>query len=428
MQSIALNPASKVEKIYGLTRGNVDAPALDAAPSSWVLSLKHTAGGFDGPGRMAFDSRGNIWITNNFGPPENTSPGRTVISLDPNGNPRNGGAVRGGGILGNWWGIAVDHRDRVWLSNFTGDDPNEFYSPAFEGGKAASLFTAQGKALSPATGFQNGHLLGPQGIAVDQQDNVWIANHTADTVTEYRRGLPSNSRVISGGGMHNPFAISVDGDGNVWVDNGALDFGYDGTVTKISPDGTTSGPYPLGVHSPQGSAIDFEGNLWVASFSDKQRHPARPRRQRHRPLHGAEHPRRLGRRDRRRRQRLGRRVRRRDGDRALRHGGQLPEGREDRRSDLAVRGGLRQRWPAAHHRGAGRSVRERLGREQLGHARPDHGWRRPRRAGRRGGPGGHAADRPGQPAGQRGLNARASVQARLSIRTRLEAYSALSAK
>ncbi len=256
-----------MNKIYNLNRGSVDAPTLPSPPSSWVLSLLHTdaAAGFNGPGRIAFDSRGNIWVTENFSPPGD-SPGRWVTSLDPNGNPRNGGEVSGGGILGSWWGIAIDHRDRVWTSNYTGDDPNEFTSPAFVGGKATSLFTSNGKAISPAIGFRQGGLQGPQGIAVDQQDNVWIANHTKGTVTEYIRGRPGNSRVITGGGLYNPFSVSVDADGNVWVDNGALDATFSGTMTKITPDGVAHGPYPLDVHSPQGNAVDFEGNIWASSL------------------------------------------------------------------------------------------------------------------------------------------------------------------
>jgi len=93
-------------------------------------------------------------------------------------------------VQGNWWGIAIDARDRVWLSDFTGDDPADFYSPAFAGGDATSLFASDGTALSPAAGFTNGELHAPQGIAVDKRGNVWIANHANATVTEYPRRRP----------------------------------------------------------------------------------------------------------------------------------------------------------------------------------------------------------------------------------------------
>jgi hypothetical protein len=217
---------------------------------------------------MAFDSRGNIWVTNNFEPP-GLAPGLDAISLDPAGHARNGSPVTGGGIQGVWWGIAVDHSDRVWLSNFTGDDPNEFYSPNFVGGHAVALFSPDGRALSPDGGITAGNLQAPQGIAVDQSDNVWIANHGRHTVTMYPKGDPSMAKVIRGGGLQSPFTIVHDAQGNAWVNNGALDATVQGTLTKISPDGHVSGPISIGgARSPQGMAIDSAGDLWVASLID----------------------------------------------------------------------------------------------------------------------------------------------------------------
>ncbi|HMO00301.1 MAG TPA: hypothetical protein PKD59_12890 [Miltoncostaeaceae bacterium] len=264
-----LNPADDVRAIYRLRKAARYRPVLARAPSSWVLSLKHTAGGFDGPGRMAFDSRGNVWVTNNFQPP-GTGPGLYTVALDPTGAPRLGGAVGGGGVMGNWWGIAIDHQDRVWLGNFTGADPTPFTSPDFTGGNAASLFTADGVPLSGATGITAGALQAPQGIAVDQRGNVWIANHVGGTVTMYPGGDPRQARVITGGGLFKPFAVEVDGRGNVWVGNGAIDADVKGSLTRISPDGQPTGPFVIDrMRSPQGIAIDSGGDLWVASLVDQ---------------------------------------------------------------------------------------------------------------------------------------------------------------
>jgi hypothetical protein len=223
IHDIALHPANHVRRIFRLRKARAYRPILRSAPSSWVLSLKHTdaAAQYDGPGRMAFDSQGNIWVTNNFQPP-GTDAGPYVISLDPAGHPRNGGAVKGGGILGNWWGIAIDRMDRVWLSNFTGDDPNEFYSPDFKGGNLASLLTSTGEAVYN-DGTTAGNLQAPQGIAVDQNDNVWIANHGGNSVTLYPGGDPNQAREITGGGLFKPFTVAIDAQGNAWVDNGAID-------------------------------------------------------------------------------------------------------------------------------------------------------------------------------------------------------------
>jgi streptogramin lyase len=269
IHAIALNPTNHARRIFRLPKSRNYMPWLKRAPSSWVLSLKHTDAAYDGPGRMAFDSRGNIWVTNNFEPP-GTEAGSYVISLDPSGSPRlgEGGSVSGGGILGNWWGIAVDQRDRVWLSNFTGDDPEEFDSPDFEGGRVASLFTAGGRTPYPR-GIVAGELKAPQGIAVDQRGNVWIANHGGESVTMYPQGDPTRAKLIRGGGLYNPFTIAIDAQGNAWVDNGSLDTERAGSLTKITPAGKAIGPFAVNkMRSPQGMAIDSGGNIWVSSLED----------------------------------------------------------------------------------------------------------------------------------------------------------------
>ena len=269
VHAIALNPTNNVRGIYGLAKSSHYRPIVRPAPTSWVLALKHTAGGFDGPGRMAFDSRGNVWITNNFQPP-GTGPGLYTVALDPTGRPRLGGAVGGGGIMGNWWGIAVDRRDRVWLSNFTGDDPNAFNSPDFTGGNAVALFTSDGTALSGPDGITAGNLQGPQGIAVSPRGDVFIANHTGASVTLYPGGDPAQARVITGGGIFEPFSIAIDGQGNAWVGNGAIDTSVKGSLTRISPDGAPTGPFVIDrMRSPQGMAFDSAGDLWVASLVDQ---------------------------------------------------------------------------------------------------------------------------------------------------------------
>jgi sugar lactone lactonase YvrE len=269
VHDIALNPAHDAEGIFALPKARAYRSALKRAPSSWVLSLVHTNAAYSGPGRIAFDSRGNIWVTNNF-EPGSTEAGSYVIALDPAGNPRltPDGAVSGGGVLGNWWGIAVDQRDRVWLSDFTGDDPEEFNGPNFVGGHTVAMFNRDGETSYP-NGITSSDLQAPQGIGVDQRGNVWVANHGAASVTMFPGGAPNRARTIRGGGLYNPFAVEADGQGNIWVDNGSLDTERPGSLTRISPAGVPSGPFfAKRMRSPQGMAVDSAGNLWVSSLVD----------------------------------------------------------------------------------------------------------------------------------------------------------------
>jgi sugar lactone lactonase YvrE len=264
---IARHPTNHVDALYALARSRYYGPRLAAAPTSWVLSLAYTHGGFNGPGRMAFDSGGNVWVTNNFQPPApGTDPGLGLISLGPTGSPINGSPISGGGLTGVWWGIAVDRRNHIWTDNYTGDDPTPFTDPTFVGGHTVSEFTDRGIPLSGG-GFTTGRLSGPQGIAVDQRGNIWIANHTGNSVTEYLRGNPAAARVFSGGSLVKPFAVAVDAHGNVWVDDNAITHGVAGQVTELSASGrqlrTVTGG---GLSSPQGMAFDQAGNLWVANL------------------------------------------------------------------------------------------------------------------------------------------------------------------
>lgn len=262
---IARNPVHNTARLFALSRADGGSRGLRAPPSAWVLSLVYTTGGFDGPGRIAIDSRGDVWSTNNFQPP-GTAPGLGLVVLSPTGVPIDHSPVTGGGLQGAWWGIAIDRRDDVWVSSYTGADPNPPTSRAFVGGKHVSEFTGAGAALSPPSGFSNGGINAPQGVAVDESGNVWIANHGANSVTEYPHGDPSAARVITGGGISQPFAVATDARGRVWVSDNALS-AAPGAVSEISPSGRAFGPIRGGgLRSPQGIAIDQAGNLWVADF------------------------------------------------------------------------------------------------------------------------------------------------------------------
>lgn len=264
-----VRPTSTLQAVLDIARNPMhNAARLKVAPTAWVLSLVYTAGGFNGPGRMAFDSTGSVWVTNNFAPGTDTDPGLGVISLSPTGVPINGSPVTGGGVKGAWWGIAVDQHNHIWVSNYVGDDTTSFLSPDFTGGTTVAEFTDHGSPLSPSTGFDEGDISAPQGVAVDTKGDVWIANHVGNSVTEYPRGNPHAARVYTGEGLEKPFAVVVGKGGTIWVDDEAISHGVDGGVTRITPGGSVLAPlHGGGMNSPQGMAVDQLGNLWIANLA-----------------------------------------------------------------------------------------------------------------------------------------------------------------
>ncbi len=120
----------------------------------------------------------------------------------------------------------------------------------------------------PGTPFRGGGLSDPEGIDCDNDGNVWIANHTAKSVTELEswpdpeipltrpsclnregHGSPYRMRIdavspssgFSGAGLNRPYGVAVDGLGNVWVTNE----GNDSLTVFIGAGGVPSGQRAL---------------------------------------------------------------------------------------------------------------------------------------------------------------------------------------
>ncbi|MEU6365245.1 hypothetical protein ABZ876_05760 [Streptomyces sp. NPDC046931] len=277
-------PADTVQAVLGLVRNptlspgglhtlagtaRVFAPALTTAPTAWVLALRHTAADLYAPGRIAFDAKGNAWATNNW-LPGTRSPNPFVTVLDPAGRPTLGSPIGGGGMKGGAWGLAIDHDGSVWAPSYGGD--------------AMSKYSAAGIPLSPPTGWKNGGLVKPQGVAVDQRGNVWIANSYGlkgapgvGSVVVYPQGDPSKAFTIHDKSFNHPFAVQIDGHGRAWVTNSHLSFAglmetrrpaqVGGSVTVIGPDfKPITSTSSSSLQAPVGLALDSRGNAWVAGL------------------------------------------------------------------------------------------------------------------------------------------------------------------
>ncbi|MEW1658882.1 LysM peptidoglycan-binding domain-containing protein [Streptomyces sp. NPDC093707] len=271
--ALAHHPTLSTTGLYALARAaGVHTPALTAPPEAWLLALRYTDTGLYSPGRIAFDARGNAWATNNWLPgTRNSSP--YVSALDPTGRPTLGSPLRGGGMHGGAWGIAIDHGGSVWAPSY--------------GGNAMTKFSATGTPLSPAAGWKNGGFVRPQGVAVDQRGNVWIANSFGlkgkpgrGSVVVYPHGDPAKAFTLTGSGLNHPFSLQIDGRGRAWITNSHMDFGQildsrragtlgkvGGSVTVIGPDFKTQATINSpSFQGPLGLALDSHGNAWVPSF------------------------------------------------------------------------------------------------------------------------------------------------------------------
>jgi RHS repeat-associated protein len=116
-----------------------------------------------------------------------------------------------------------------------------------------------------SSGSGEGQLNSPQGMAIDSQGNVWLAdtyNHRIDEFNdagEYRNSLGSYG--TGNGQLVQPQDVAIDAKGNIWV----ADTGQN-RVQKLNPAGEYIGEIEKGqIYYPSAIAIvPSNGDIWVA--------------------------------------------------------------------------------------------------------------------------------------------------------------------
>lgn len=168
--------------------------------------------GFDRPFGIAIDHAGGAWVANLS---ERGGTG-SIVHIDPSTYPElcPEGPVQTGGRP---QGVALDAAGNVWVTQFQRDHVT-LYRPA----------TQQLENFTPA----DGALTGGWGIAVDGDDNVWIADFWGQRVVQLcgvagrcPPGMQTGERISTaagyggGGGVQFITSVVVDQAGNVLVAN-----------------------------------------------------------------------------------------------------------------------------------------------------------------------------------------------------------------
>jgi sugar lactone lactonase YvrE len=208
----------------------------------------------DTPFQLAIDQQNRIWITNS---------GNGTVTRFPAGNPADAQTLK---VQLSPTGIAVDSQGNVWVNNSLGtpslvekltlvwDKITGWVKGAFSHGSAdqqAVLFRSLYQTITkfpggnvtlfhpdgteaPGSPFDGGKsIIAPWGIAVDGNDNIWVANATGRSFTELcgvrTQTCPPGSKVgdpISpvktgyfGQGLQILTDIAIDPAGNVWLAN-----------------------------------------------------------------------------------------------------------------------------------------------------------------------------------------------------------------
>ena len=145
---------------------------------------------------------------------------------------------------------------------------------ALASNNAGTLYVANSGATSEILLFRKGSthsfrsistgVSEPFGIALDQSGTLFVSNGRSRTVTEYPKNHTSPSQTI--GGFQCPEGLAVDVNGNVFVADVCQGQVFE--ITKGSAIATSLNLQDL--TAPFGCAVDKGGNLWVSDVSNSE--------------------------------------------------------------------------------------------------------------------------------------------------------------
>jgi hypothetical protein len=174
--------------------GNGNSTVIELASDGSPIGEPFTGGGIDHPMGIATDSLGNVWISSSGAvhvpcggdqdsdrlSPQDASaeipPANASVSMiSHNGKLQ---SFKGGGIFIPW-GIAVDGNDNVWVANFGGPKSGLTGLVQLCGANPRNCPPGfeTGDPISPGTGYTSNGLIRNTGVAIDPSGNVWLANN-----------------------------------------------------------------------------------------------------------------------------------------------------------------------------------------------------------------------------------------------------------
>ena len=234
--------------------GTIGSVSVFTASGSTLTNVNsYTAGGINFPLSVAIDPNGTTWVVdygnshltllNSSGAALSGPAGYTtplfafpdVVAVDANhygwvGNlastmvtkvAPDGSSFTNYDCCNGAAGIALDQGNNVWVADYYGD--------------SVSLISSGGQVVSNGTYTGSASIDRPQGIAVDGAGTVFVANFLQpylSVLSGVNAGPGQSLTPATGlGGDANllkPFALAIDASGNVWVSNQA-----NATVTKF---------------------------------------------------------------------------------------------------------------------------------------------------------------------------------------------------
>ncbi|HEY6412309.1 MAG TPA: NHL repeat-containing protein [Edaphobacter sp.] len=228
-----------------------DDPWLTNPFASNIVELNSSGGratlnpfsgaGIQGPGPLAFDGAGNVWIANG---------GPSVSKLSANGAVLSPGAgFNTNGVSST--ALALDTSGNVWVA----DSANN----------KIEVLSQTGAAI-PGSPYSGAGINGPFSIAIDSVGGAWVANRIGSSLSRLTSfGDTVAGSPYYGAGLNAPIDLAVDGLGNVWLANSGSN-SVSEFLSTGRPQSGASGYGSAALSNPFRVALDRSGNLWVASL------------------------------------------------------------------------------------------------------------------------------------------------------------------
>ena len=264
MTAIARAPWKKVSELYKLfedsypveeatqLRSTATLPYLLFEPKSFSLSIQLDGGGALALGKVMFDHTGHAWSGANWIPGSQSGVinniGGGMTRFGPDGQAISPAITgyNGQGINGVGWGTGISEK-YAWVGAFN---------------NIVGVFDlTDGKALGPAT--IDGEVGQLQGVGTARNGDVWIADNTSNHMIHFPGGDYTKGKRISIDGLQAPFGVAVDDQNRVWVSSS-----FNNKLTIFPADAPEQASTIQLNQGTRGIAIDSTGHVWIAQQSN----------------------------------------------------------------------------------------------------------------------------------------------------------------